>query len=116
MTGEIYHGTRDKYLIGPNGTKIHYSDAIISAMVSQIISLTIVYSTVYSGTDKRKHQSSASHAFVMGIHRWPVDSPHKGPVTWKMFPFVVVIMSIWLRGTGTKREWLIIHNIVTKFY
>ena len=44
------------------------------------------------GTDQRKHQSSASLAFVRGIHRWPVNSPHKGPVTRKMFPFYDVIM------------------------
>ena len=49
----------------------------------QITSLTIVYSTVYSGTDQIKVQSSASLAFVRGIHRWPVNSPHKGPVTRK---------------------------------
>ena len=55
--------------------------------------LTIVYSTVYSGTDQRKHQSSASLAFVLGIHRWPVNSPHKGPVTRKMFPFDDVSIS-----------------------
>ena len=71
----------------------HYSDVIMSTMASQITSLSIVYSTVNSGTDQRKHQSSASLAFVRGIHRWPVDSPHKGPVTRKMFPFDNVIMS-----------------------
>ena len=53
----------------------------MSAMVSQITSLTIVYSTVYSRRRSKKHQSSASLAFVKGIHRWPVNSPHKGPVT-----------------------------------
>ena len=57
----------------------HYGDVIMSAMASQITSLTFVYSTVYSGADQRKHQSSASLAFVRGIHRWPVNSPHKGP-------------------------------------
>ena len=62
------------------------------AMASQITNLTIVYSTFYSGTDQRKHQSSASLAFVRGIHRWPVNSPHKGPVTRKMFPFDDVVM------------------------
>ena len=62
-------------------------------MSSQITSLTIVYSTVYSGVDQSKHQSSASLAFVWGIHRGPVNSPHKWPVTRKMFPFDDVIMS-----------------------
>ena len=70
----------------------HYSDAIMSAMASQITSLTTVYGTVYSGADQRKHQSSASRAFVRGIHGGPVNSPHKWPVTRKMFPFDDVIM------------------------
>ena len=54
----------------------------MGAMASQITSLTFVYSTVYSGADQSKHQSSASPAFVWG----PVNSPHKWPVTRKMFP------------------------------
>ena len=64
-------------------------------VASQITSLTIVYSTVYSGADQSKHQSPASLAFVWGIHRGPVNSPHKGPVTRKMFPFDDVIMYLW---------------------
>ena len=71
----------------------HYIAVIISAIASQITSLTIVYSTVYSGADQRKHQSSAPLALVRGIYRRPVDSPHKGPVARKMFPFDDVIMS-----------------------
>ena len=59
----------------------HYNDVIMGAITSKITSLTIVYSTDYSDTDQRKHQSSASLAF-----------PHKGPVTRKMFPFDDVIM------------------------
>ena len=70
----------------------HYDDVIMSTMASQITSLAIVYSTVYSSTDQRKNQSSASLVFVRGIHRWPVDSPHKGPVTRKMFLFDDIIM------------------------
>ena len=70
----------------------HYNDVIVGTMASQIPSLTIVYSAVYSGADQRKHQSSASLAFVRGIHRSPVNSPHKWPVTRKMFPFDDVIM------------------------
>ena len=67
----------------------------MAAMASQITSLMVVYSTVYSGADQRKHQSSASLAFVWGIHRGPVNSPHKWPVTVrKMFPFDDVIMTI----------------------
>ena len=61
-------------------------------MASQIISLTIVHSTVCSSADQRKHQSSTSRDFVSGIHRSPMNSPHKGPVTRKLFPFDDVIM------------------------
>ena len=71
----------------------HYHDAIMGAIASQITSLTIVYSIVYSDVDQRKHQSFASLAFVWGIHRWPVNSPHKWPVTRKRFPFDDVIMN-----------------------
>ena len=71
---------------------VHYRDVIMGAMASQITSLTIVYSTFYSGADQRKHQSSTSLAFVRGIHRRPVNFPHKCSVTWNMFPFDDVIM------------------------
>ena len=71
----------------------HYNDVRMSTIASQITSLTIVYSTVYSDADQRKQQSCASLAFVWGIHRGPVNSPHKWPVTRKMFPFDDVIMS-----------------------
>ena len=54
--------------------------------------LAIVYLTVYSYADQRKHQIFASLAFVRGLHRSPVNSPHKGPVTRKMLPFDDVIM------------------------
>ena len=74
--------------------KTDYTDVIMGTMASQITSLTIVSSTVYSGTDQIKYYSSASLAFVREIHRWPVNSPHKGPVTRKMFPFDDVIMKI----------------------
>ena len=67
-------------------------DVIMGAMESQITSFTIVYSTVYSGADQRKHQSSAPLAVVWGIHRWPANCPHKGPVMRNMFPFDDVIM------------------------
>ena len=70
----------------------HYGNVVMSMVASQFTSLAIVYSTVYSGVDQSKYQRSASLAFVRGIHRWPVNSPHKGTVTWKMFPFDDVIM------------------------
>ena len=71
----------------------HYNDVIAGAMASQITSLTIVCLTVYSGADQRKHQSSASLTFVMGIHRWPLNSPHKSSVTRKMLTFDDVIIN-----------------------
>ena len=80
----------------------HYSDVIMGMMESQITSLTIVYSTLYSGTDQRKHQSSTSLAFVRGIHRWQLNSPQKWPVTRKIFPFDDVIM-MW-DNTATIRK------------
>ena len=68
----------------------------MGTLASQITSLTIVYSALYSGADQSKHQSSASLAFVWRIHRAPVNSPHKWPVTWKMSPFDDVIMEAWI--------------------
>ena len=74
------------------GSDENYSDVIMTIMSSQITSLAVVYSIFYSDADQR-NQSSVSLAFVRGIHRWPVNSPHKGPVTRKMFPFDDVIVS-----------------------
>ena len=78
---------------------LHYNDVVMGMMESQITSLTIVYSNVYSGADQRKHQISTSLAFVWGIHRGPVNSPHKWPVKRKMFPFDDLIMDpLWCFG------------------
>ena len=76
----------------------HIGGIIMSAMASQITSLTIVYSIAYSSADQRKHQSSASLTFVRGIHWWPVNSPHKGPVTRKMLPSHIFCLKseIWI--------------------
>ena len=76
----------------------------MGALASQITSLTIVYSVVYSGANQRKHQSSASLAFVRGIHRWPVNSPHKGPVTRKRFHSMTSSWydCIWLRAVFSR--------------
>ena len=79
----------------------HYNDVMISMMASQITSLTIVYSTIYSGADQKRHQSSASLAFMRGIHRWPVNSLHKGPETRKMFPFDDIIIKSVFQKIGS---------------
>ena len=95
----------------------------MSTMASQITNLTIVYSTVYLGVDQRKHKSSASLAFVWGIHRSPVNSPRKGPVTPKMFHLMMsswhywanvwlsqryqsnISLRIWVKSLGTSSLW-----------
>ena len=95
------------YNCSPLGEKkSHYDDIIMGTIASQITSLTIVYSIVYSGADQSNHQSSASLAFVWGIHRGPVNSPHKWPVTRKMFPFDDVIMNNSIDVYVIKLLWL----------
>ena len=84
----VYPGAIGDGETGEQGAAFHYSDVIMSAMASQITSLGIVYSTVCSGAD---HWPMT----VRGIPRWPVNSPHKGPVKRKMFPFVDVVM-VWI--------------------
>ena len=69
----------------------------MSATVSQNTGVSIVCSTVGSGADKKKHQSSASLAFVRGIHRWQMNPPHKRSVTRRMLPFDNVIMNFYIR-------------------
>ena len=75
----------------------HYNDVIMTTIASQITSLAVVYSTVYSDADQRKHQSSASLAFVWGIHRdrW---IPRKGQLRGKCFHLMTsscVIEKLW---------------------
>ena len=101
----------------------HYSDVMINAVASQITSIPSVYSTVYSGADQRKYQSSASLAFVRGIHRWPVNSPHKGPVTrnlmrlswiwskyWKLRLKLATHYLVWKDSTSRKLG-VLLHSI-----
>ena len=90
----VYRGPVSRPTYMYNTIRKHYDDVIMSAIASRFTSLTTVYLIVYSRADQRKHQSSASLAFVRGIHRRPVNSPHKGPVTRKMVPFDDVIMRL----------------------
>ena len=85
-------------------------------MASQITSLTIVYLTVYSGRDQRKHQKLRVTDLVWGIHRWPVNSPHKGPVMQKMSPSddvimkspqLCVIFDVWIKSYILYRKWIV---------
>ena len=83
-------------------------------MASQITSLTIVYSTVYSGAVRRKHQGSASLAFVRGIHRCPMNSPYQWPVTRKMFPFDDVVMNKTTENKNSVNTWwnMLVYTLV----
>ena len=84
----------------------------MDAIASLITSLTIVYSTVYWDADQRKHQSSASLAFVWGIHWGPVNSPHKWPVTHKMFPFDDVIVYLILFSNSVESQLMLQNTIM----
>ena len=70
----------------------HYNDVIMSTMASQITSLTVVYSTVLFRHRSKKTSKLCVTGLCEGNSPWPVNSPHKGPVTRKMFPFHDVIM------------------------
>ena len=91
LIGQLKIAARCKQIVQINDD--HYSYVIMSALAPQITGVPIVYSTDCSGIDARKQQSYASLAFVSGIHRRPVKSPHKEPVPWKMFLYDDVIMS-----------------------
>ena len=124
---ETLHSMRNiliTYMLMPWLLASHYCDIIMGARASQITSLTIVYSAVYSGADQRKHQSSVSQAFVRGIHRRLVNSPHKGPMTRKMFPFdnviiartpVAIVLALYDKCTIHRRKSLSGHVILTIF-
>ena len=114
---EYYHFVFHDYLMAwirflhywPLVGGIYYTDVIMSAMASQITVVSIVYSAVCSGADQRKHQSSASLAFEMGIHRWPVVYLQKGPMAQKMFLFDDVFMphvtlENWILHCNVKEE------------
>ena len=75
----------------------HYNDVIMSAMASQSPASRLFAQRFSQGADKRKHQSSASVAFVRGIHRWPVNSPHKWPINAEN-------VSIWWRNHPSKHD------------
>ena len=75
----------------------HYDNVIMSAIASQITNFTIVYSTVHSDADQRKHQSSAALAFVRRIHR-------AGEFSAQMASNAENV-SIWWRHHGRKPQW-----------
>ena len=106
------------YALYNSGNDIHYNDVIVSAMASETTGVSIIYSTVWSGVDKKNHQSSSSLVFVRGIYQWPMNSPHKRPVTRKMIPFDDVIMVVdnwlakWNRRTSLYKYFVFSFNLV----
>ena len=78
---------------------VHYNDVTMTTMASHITSLTVVYSTVYSDADKKTSKLRVT-GLCVGKSSGPVNSPHKWPVTRKMFPFDDVIMELVLLGMG----------------
>ena len=86
----------------------------MTAMASEITGVSTACLAVSSGADK-KHQSSASLASVRGSHKWPVNSPHKGPVTRKMFPFddlIMILIVVWAWLCYGTRRWFRIERQV----
>ena len=92
-------GTWQQVQRTPGMKHVHYSDVVMGAMASQITSFAIVYSTVYLGADQRKHQTSASLAFVQWIHRWPVNY-HLNHI-----PRDMDVHLIWNNGGQLKSIW-----------
>ena len=83
---------------------VHYDDVIMNTIASQITSLMIVYSTFYSDADQSKHQSSASLAFVWGIHRDRWIPRTKGQLRGKCFHLMT---SSWYSQTLFYIFWLL---------
>ena len=83
----------------------HYIDVIMTTIACQITSLTVVYSIIYSDADQRKHQSSASLAFVWGSHRDRWIPRAKGQLrgkcfhlmtsSWQPLPVIVGNICVW---------------------
>ena len=90
--------------------RVHYDDVIMTTIVSQITSLAFVYSTVYSDADQRKHQSSASLAFVWGIHRDRWIPRTKGQLRGKCFHLMTSSCKNDLHQTTSKQNKILIHR------
>ena len=86
-------------------------------MTSQITNASIVCSTVCSGVNQRKHQISAPLAFLMEIHQWPLDSPHKWPVMPQSHPTTgPVRFSSPVRFLARKAEWSARRNFTSVLF
>ena len=89
-------------------TVYHYVDVIMTTVASQITSLAVVYSIVYSGADERKHQSSASLAFVRGIHRDRWIPRTNGQLRGKCFHLMT---SSWLARIRSGSQYLVSYGL-----
>ena len=77
-------------------------------MASQITSISIVYSTVYSGADQRKHQSSAPLAFVRGILPGTGEFPAQMASNAENIPFNDIIMSLGMHHVHCEYIWYVL--------
>ena len=110
VKGDRRHISDDLCLVLSCLARVHYSDVIMGTMAFQITSLTIVYSTVYSGADQTKRLSSASLDFVS-----PVNSSHKWAVTRKLFPFDDILMFQAVGGDCAITDALLLFGTVCAF-
>ena len=83
-----------RYIMEAPIAMVNYNGVIMSIWRLKSPALPLFTQPFIQGKDQGKHQSSASLAFLRGIHRSPMNSPHKGPVTQKMFPFDDIIMVV----------------------
>ena len=80
----------------------------MGTMASQITSLTIVYSVVYSGADQRKHESSASLAFVWGIPAQMTSNAEDVSIWWRHHAYFMFIFRIMgNQGTNIRNIYLV---------
>ena len=103
LTGiKVYACNYIHHFVGCNysSTPIHYDDVIMTTIASQITSLMVVYSTVYSDADQSKHQSSASLVFVWGIHRDRWIPRTKGQLRGKCIHLMTSSCSMALKWMG----------------
>ena len=91
LTWKIISNASFWLIDGPATGLTHYSDVLMGVMASQITGVLIICPTVCSGADEKASKLRVTGR-CEGINRWPVDSPHKGPVSRKMFPFDDIIM------------------------
>ena len=90
---------------------VHYSDVIMSMKASQTPASRLFTQPFYFRHRSKKTSKLRVTGLCVGNHRWPVNSPHKRPVTRKIFPFDDVIMGVLQQETHTvTNRWLLNYN------